>query len=296
MYLDAENNQGSFFLSCLLVTVVVLTHIANCGGMPFHFIRCFLFIVVVLMLLMYVTGTFGLMGTMVGIIRNSNTSLRSASGIAGFCREIQKLATNQLLQIMVLITVVYLFLQSLCVPGTVVLNAVAGAVLGTPLGVPYCTFVATAGASCCYILSSLIGVRLVERMDRRFMKGKGLTKIRLQVTRYRGDLFVYLLFLRLTPILPNWLVNLASPVVGVPLRVFALATCLGILPQTYLTVRFGVFALNSIGRTGPIVSWWDSLLLVVLGLTIVVAFWLKKRFASTAGQSSGGRSMKIIAI
>ncbi|KAF8300307.1 putative SNARE associated Golgi protein [Trypanosoma cruzi] len=296
MWLDAENNQGSFFFSCLLVTVVVFAHVANCGGMPFHLIRVFLFILVVLMLLMYFTGTFALMGAMAGIIRSRNTSLRSASGIASFCREIQTLAANQLLQIMVFITVVYLLLQSLCVPGTVVLNAVAGAVLGTPLGVPYCTFMATAGASCCYILSSLIGVRLVERMDGRFMKGKGLAKIRLQVTRYRGDLFVYLLFLRLTPILPNWLVNLASPVVGVPLRVFALATCLGILPQTYLTVRFGAFALNSIGRTGPIVSWWDTLLLVVLGLTIVAAFWLKKRFAATVAHGTGGRSMTIIAI
>jgi len=42
----------------------------------------------------------------------------------------------------------------------------------------------------------------------------------------------YLLFLRLTPLLPNWFVNVACPVVGVPLWKFAAATFIG-------TVRIG---------------------------------------------------------
>ena len=44
----------------------------------------------------------------------------------------------------------------------------------------------------------------------------------LQVDRRRGDLFNYLIFLRVTPILPNIFINIASPVVDVPLRPFAL--------------------------------------------------------------------------
>lgn len=43
-----------------------------------------------------------------------------------------------------------------------------------------------------------------------------------QVDRRRGDLFNYLVFLRVTPILPNIFINIASPVVDVPLRHFAL--------------------------------------------------------------------------
>lgn len=44
----------------------------------------------------------------------------------------------------------------------------------------------------------------------------------LQVDERRGDLFNYLIFLRVTPILPNIFINIASPVVDVPLRPFAL--------------------------------------------------------------------------
>ncbi len=44
----------------------------------------------------------------------------------------------------------------------------------------------------------------------------------LQVDRRRGDLFNYLIFLRVTPILPNIFINIASPVVDVPLRPFVL--------------------------------------------------------------------------
>ena len=42
------------------------------------------------------------------------------------------------------------------------------------------------------------------------------------------NLFFFLLFLRISPLLPNWLINLASPVVGVPFKYFLLATILGI--------------------------------------------------------------------
>lgn len=38
----------------------------------------------------------------------------------------------------------------------------------------------------------------------------------------RGDMFNYIVFLRVTPILPNIFINVAAPVVGVPLGPFAL--------------------------------------------------------------------------
>ncbi|ORC85887.1 SNARE associated golgi family protein [Trypanosoma theileri] len=291
---DNTNNTTSLFLASLLVVLVTSAHIAGRGGVSWEMIRLILVIIVLVSLVLYTSGTFQLMGDIVKIVRNSDTSLRSAAGIGKFCRDVQALAESQMFRVLLLITVVYLFLQTLCVPGTVVLNAATGAVIGTLLGVPYCTLLGTVGASCCYLLSNYVGMRLVERVDARLMKGKGLSKIRTQVHRHRSELFVYLLFLRLTPILPNWLVNLASPVVGVPIRVFALATFVGIVPQTYLTVRFGAFARVSgtAGRTS-IVSPWDTLLLAVIGAAIVAAMVLKRRFmpAGAAGLDASGRAM-----
>ncbi|KPI87561.1 hypothetical protein ABL78_3358 [Leptomonas seymouri] len=228
---------------------------------------------------LYITGTFSVFSRVRDVLGAEDTSLRSASGIAKFCRELQKLAQQQYWQVLLFITTLYLMLQTFCIPGTVVLNAAVGAVMGTLLGVPVATLLGTLGATCCYLLSRTVGTSLVEAIDLRLMKGKGITKIRAQVACYRSDLFVYLLFLRLTPILPNWLVNLASPVVGVPLHIFAGATMLGIVPQSYLTVRFGSLAHSGKpGETKRIVTAWDTLLLGVLGLGILVGFRLKRRF------------------
>ena len=53
-------------------------------------------------------------------------------------------------------------------------------------------------------------------------------------------MFNYLLFLRITPILPNWFINAASPVISVPYFPFCFATFLGVMPQTFLTVEVGL--------------------------------------------------------
>lgn len=50
---------------------------------------------------------------------------------------------------------------------------------------------------------------------------------------FREDAFHYLLFLRLTPIFPFWLVNIAPALFRVPLPTYVIATFFGILPGTY---------------------------------------------------------------
>jgi uncharacterized membrane protein YdjX (TVP38/TMEM64 family) len=44
----------------------------------------------------------------------------------------------------------------------------------------------------------------------------------------RHNLVFYLLFLRVSPLLPNWFINIASPVIGVPLKDFVIATLIGV--------------------------------------------------------------------
>ena len=55
----------------------------------------------------------------------------------------------------------------------------------------------------------------------------------------RSDAFSYLLFLRLVPIFPFWLVNLAPALVGVRLATFVGATALGIVPGTFAYALVG---------------------------------------------------------
>ncbi|WP_350335353.1 TVP38/TMEM64 family protein [Coralliovum pocilloporae] len=57
---------------------------------------------------------------------------------------------------------------------------------------------------------------------------------------FRSEAFSYLLFLRLVPVFPFWLVNLAPAFFNVPLKTYAVATALGIIPGTFAFTYIGV--------------------------------------------------------
>ncbi|KAG6509619.1 hypothetical protein ZIOFF_027619 [Zingiber officinale] len=61
----------------------------------------------------------------------------------------------------------------------------------------------------------------------------------LLVARRREKLLKYMLFLRVTPALPNTFISMASPIVDVPYHIFFLATLIGLIPAAYVTVRAG---------------------------------------------------------
>jgi uncharacterized membrane protein YdjX (TVP38/TMEM64 family) len=56
---------------------------------------------------------------------------------------------------------------------------------------------------------------------------------------FRDDAFNYLLFLRLVPLFPFWLVNLAPALFNVKLVTFVAATLLGIIPGTFAFAFLG---------------------------------------------------------
>ena len=60
------------------------------------------------------------------------------------------------------------------------------------------------------------------------------THVRAQINRY------YLLFLRVTPTLPNWFINAATPLMPMQLKDFVIATYVGIMPATFIAVEAGV--------------------------------------------------------
>ena len=58
-------------------------------------------------------------------------------------------------------------------------------------------------------------------------------------TRFYKNSLSYLLFLRLVPIFPFWLVNIASALLGVPLRIYLIATFFGIIPGAVVYCSLG---------------------------------------------------------
>ena len=52
-------------------------------------------------------------------------------------------------------------------------------------------------------------------------------------------LYSYIIFLRITPFLPNWFINLVSPVIGVRLAPFWFGTFVGVAPPSFVAIQAG---------------------------------------------------------
>ncbi|KAJ7253001.1 hypothetical protein O6H91_03G041900 [Diphasiastrum complanatum] len=129
----------------------------------------------------------------------------------------------------------YIFMQTFMIPGTFVLSLLAGSLFGVLRGGILVILAATAGASSCFFLSKLVG-----RPIANWMWPEKLSFFRNQVAARRKMLLNYMLFLRITPTLPNTFINAASPIVDVPYKTFFLATFFGLIPATFVTVRAGL--------------------------------------------------------
>lgn len=125
----------------------------------------------------------------------------------------------------------YIGVVALSVPGAALLT-VSGGLLFGPLAGGLGAFIgATTGASLIFLIGrSAVGGWLVKRA------GPFAEKL---ADGFRRGAFSYLLFLRLVPLFPFWLVNIAPALFGVRFAVFVGATALGIIPLTFAFALFG---------------------------------------------------------
>ncbi|KAJ3680670.1 hypothetical protein LUZ60_016948 [Juncus effusus] len=165
---------------------------------------------------------------------------------------------------------VYVFMQTFMIPGTIFMSLLAGALFGVLRGMALVLFAATAGASSCYFLSYLIGRPIVF-----FLWPDKLTFFQNQVSKRREKLLNYMLFLRVTPTLPNTFINFASPIVEVPYRIFLFATLIGLIPAAYVTVRAGI-ALGELRSLGDLYDFQSIATLFFIGIVSVTPTFLTK--------------------
>ena len=118
----------------------------------------------------------------------------------------------------------YVAVTALSLPGAAILTILGGFLFGWAVGATATVVAATLGASIIFLVArSSFGDVLARKA------GPVLKKI---VDGFAEDAFNYLLFLRLVPLFPFWLVNIAPALVGVKLKTFLIATFIGIIPGT----------------------------------------------------------------
>jgi len=125
----------------------------------------------------------------------------------------------------------YILQTALSLPGAAVLSLAAGAIFGSVMGTLYAVIAATIGAILAFLVTRYL---LRDAILARFgPKLEGLNR----ELEERG--FNYLLFLRLVPLFPFFLINLAAGLTRLPLRSFALGTVIGIIPGGFVFVNAG---------------------------------------------------------
>jgi uncharacterized membrane protein YdjX (TVP38/TMEM64 family) len=126
---------------------------------------------------------------------------------------------------------IYIVVVSLSIPGALFLTITSGILFGTLIGGAASVIGATTGATVIFLVArSACGENLVRRA------GPLACKL---AAGFRADAFNYLLFLRLVPAFPFFLVNLVPAIAGVKLRTFVAATAVGIVPATFAFAFFG---------------------------------------------------------
>ncbi len=117
---------------------------------------------------------------------------------------------------------IYIVVVALSVPGAAFLTVCGGFMFGVLTGASAAVFGATIGATCVFLVArTAFGEPLLRRAGPRAAK---------LAEGFRQDAFSYLLFLRLVPAFPFFLVNLVPAIAGVRLLPFVAATALGVIP------------------------------------------------------------------
>ncbi|KAG8459381.1 hypothetical protein KFE25_013017 [Diacronema lutheri] len=85
-----------------------------------------------------------------------------------------------------------------------------------------------------YVMSYLVGREILLAFA-----AEKMGRLEAKMREYDGSLFRYMLFLRVSPMLPNWFVNYGTPLVGMPLSYFAAASVLAIQPAAAMSIAMG---------------------------------------------------------
>jgi uncharacterized membrane protein YdjX (TVP38/TMEM64 family) len=148
----------------------------------------------------------------------------SLQTIAAHREELRQFIDGNLALALLIYAAVYMVAVALSFPAAGLLTVIGGLLFGWLAGAIVTVFAATTGATIIFLAAR---TSLERVLARKF--GPFVTQIREGFAR---DAFNYLLFLRLVPLFPFWLVNIASALAHLRLKTFVSATFFGIIPVT----------------------------------------------------------------
>ncbi len=186
---------------------------------------------------------------------------------------LQAAVDQQPLLAIVVFVVIYLVSVALALPLTTLFSLAGGLLFGLQLGLLLVVTSAAAGAVVAFLFARfLLGDWVKQRFQGKLMQAinDGVSKNGLH----------FLLFVRLVPIFPFFLINLAAAFTPMRLSVFFLGTAVGIIPGSFVYVNAGR-ALGEIQQPSDILSGTVLGAFALLGLFALIPVFYKKLRSSS---------------
>lgn len=164
------------------------------------------------------------------------------------------------------------------VPGATILTLTCGFLFGRWIGSVIVIGAATLGATLAFLAARYLFADWARSkmgdIGRRINDG------------FRDNAFSYMLFLRLVPAFPFFLVNLAPALTSIPLSTYVLATAIGIIPGSFVIANLGE-TLGTIDSLSGLLSKETLIAFALLGVLALVPIVIKRL---RSGKSSPGKS------
>jgi len=172
-----------------------------------------------------------------------------------------------------LFILLYIVMTALSLPGGALLSIIGGFLFGVPLSTIYVVVGATIGATIIFLAARTAIGDLLKRKA-----GPFLSKMD---AGFQKNTASYLLFLRLIPLVPFWLVNIAPAFFNVKTRTYLWTTFVGIIPGAYVFTQAGngLGAIFDSGKEFSIETVFNievKIALVVLALFALIPVFVKR--------------------
>lgn len=168
----------------------------------------------------------------------------------------------------------YILLQSLCIPGSLVLSILAGYLFPAPLALLIICTCSTLGASTFYIISKQLFFNSLKG-DSNSRVQKFNRFVQAKIDQNQSNLFLCVFMLRATPIFPNWMINLYSPIINLPFKPFVLGTFTGVAPLSIIHVWTGRI-LNDLSSDQSLINWQSILMTSLVAVSVALLVYIKR--------------------
>lgn len=184
----------------------------------------------------------------------------------------------------------YISLKAFVIPAAFSLCVIAGAIFPLPLAQLLTVSGECLGNGAAYLLSGAIGRPILD-----YLAPQKLALLRRHIDAEADNMYSFNLFLRFSPVLPNWFINVASPVVGNPLPAFCIGSLFG-TQVSLAALAFSGSSLRTAGEQGFDLAAVRTMMVSLGGVMFVLQFapivfvYLKKKRQEEARRAAKARA------